>query len=110
VRYADLTGSFRAAYHNGEVALGQSYRVHVFDRGTTEKMRQQGHDLRRHLLDYLDKHYELGMFSASALPCPDPYGGYEVFLTYYGEAKSAKAKARWKQERRKSRDRSSAEV
>ena len=99
--YDGLIGPFRDAYHRGEVPLGTKVKVHTIDRGTHERIQRQAHNLRSHLLVHLDRTYALGLFSTSALKSPDPAGGYDIFIAYYGEAKTAAMKGKWKAQRRR---------
>lgn len=98
---AVILAPLREAHHRGEYVLGTKFKVYTFDRGTKESMQRQARDLRTNLLKYLNRNYELGRFSVSALQTPD--GGYEVFVTYFGEAVSPRQKRYWKAQRRASR-------
>ena len=98
---AAILAPLRNAHHRGEYVLGTKFKVHTFDRGTKESMQRQAKNLRTNMLKYLNRNYELGRFSVSALEAPD--GSYEVFVAYYGEAVSIRQKKYWKAQRRASR-------
>jgi len=93
----------RAAYHRGEVALGEKVRVHTINRGTEESMRRQADNARRFLARYLERNFALGLFTVTKAPSPDPLGGYDIFVAYWGEAKTPQRKGMWKAQRRRKR-------
>ena len=91
----------REAHKRGELVLGEPFWVHRIDRGTRETMQRQARNMRCNLLKFLDKKFALGKFSVSAVERHDAFGGYDIFVTYYGEAVDKARKTRWKNQRRK---------
>jgi hypothetical protein len=89
----------------GRAQPGERVKVWTFDRGTDDEMRRLATRLRTHLTQYLAKKCPLERWSFSSVPSEDPWGGYEVFVTFHGEAKNAAEKGKWKAQRRRRRAR-----
>jgi hypothetical protein len=96
--------------YKGLVALGREkpgerVKVHEYNRGHHDQIQRQAGNLAVHLREYVKRNYPLEKWVISALPSDDPWGGYEVFVTFEGEASSPQEKGKWKAQRRRSRTR-----
>jgi hypothetical protein len=91
----------REAHKRGELVLGEPFKIRTFNRGTEAKMHYQARQFRGNILRHLDKHYPLGKFTTQLAPSPDPLGGYDVFVIYYGEAPDKTRKTKFKRRNRK---------
>lgn len=80
--------------------LGTPFKVHTIDRGTHEQMHRQALNLRDNLVKHLDKYYQLGLFAGSARERADGLGGYDIYISYHGEAIDPQRKGKWKKKRR----------
>lgn len=92
----------REAYHRGEVALGEPFKVYEANRGTEAQMYRQGRKVQIHLLKWVRERHALSKLVVERRRSPDPWGGWEIFVTYYGEAGNASAMGKWKAKRRHS--------
>lgn len=103
MKYIDKVYQLAWEVEEGLAPVGTRRLIHTIDRGTAESMKRQAKNLRQDLQKRLDNGWNLDQFLVDAVRSPDPLGGWEVFVEYWGQAASPQWRGRWRKQRFKNR-------
>ena len=101
-QYAKILRQVRDAYLAGQVDYGTLAKIAVFQDGTREHIVKTAAYTKTRMVDWLNREYPLDKWIIHTQRIPDTWKGSELWVEFYGQAPSERARKSWQSKQPKS--------